>query len=83
MVIAEFRRMTGLTQTELGNLTSIPQKRIGYLERGERPIWFGELMSIMRAFDRAYHDGVHELYRRLPLDLKEFIADELAWFNDG
>ena len=81
MVIAELRHMTGLTQTDLGNLTNIPQKRIGYIERGERPIWLGEFIAIINALEKVYPDGLRELFRRLPLVLKQFVNDELKRFD--
>jgi len=82
-MVVELRRMIGLTQLELGILSGIRRKRIGYIERGERPIRLDEFVSILWAFHDQYPDGLDELLIRLPLGLKRFITDGLERFNDA
>lgn len=75
-LLAEARQMLHLTQKDLGTLVGIPRKRLGYIERGERPVYLWEALVLVRFFHDE-SDGLAALIVRMPAHLRVFITDEL------
>ena len=80
-IVVELRTMAHWTQAELASRTSMERRRLGKIERGERNVYYREVIALLGAFEAEGKD-IGGFLIGLPDILRDIMVAEIArWRN--